>query len=79
MSEVKRQKAIGKVAKPAGWFLAGLKKDFRPQRKLFQDMKDKAEAVRAAYCARVDGEPEEVLRKSLDELYAKFDVDSIEP
>lgn len=78
LAEVKRLKGLGKVSKPIGWFLAGLKKDFRPQRKLFEDMRQKAEAVRSAYASRVEGEPEGSLKKSLDELYNRFDVDSIQ-
>jgi hypothetical protein len=52
IAEAKRLLTIGKIKNAVGWFLAGIKKDFRPNRSLFASMRKKASATREAYAKK---------------------------
>lgn len=49
LKEAKRMKAAGKIDNAAGWFRAGIKSDYRPNRQLFEDMRKTASERRQAF------------------------------
>jgi hypothetical protein len=76
LSEAKRRKAQGQATSPVGWFMAGLKTDYRPQPSLFTGLQQKANAVRENYLRKVETQPvDHTLKAELEKMYRNFSVD----